>query len=146
MNKRTIIVRNVGDHTIGLRDTQGRAYGLEKGNQVRVSKETLMDILDFPGSKKIFKEEGLAKVENISVSELMDMGLTEDEAKSFRVEKDAIEIEPEVIEDDEDEENDDEVVITPKAPEAPKVKTATVKKASTAKSTTAKKKTSAKTK
>jgi hypothetical protein len=81
-NERTVILENVGDQSIGLADTQGRMYRLSKGAKMRISRVSLQDILDFPGSRIIFRE-GLAQVSNVTAEELFNMGLTEDEINQF---------------------------------------------------------------
>lgn len=82
MNERTIVIENVASQLVGLVDIQGRAYNLQPGQRVRVSKLTVQDILDVPGNRKIFSR-GLAKIKNASEQELYSMGLTEDEIKVF---------------------------------------------------------------
>lgn len=81
-NERTIVLENVSTSTIGLADTQGRMYRVGRGGKVRISPVILQDIFDHPGSKIIFKE-GMAKVSNVTRNELLEMGLTEAEAKLF---------------------------------------------------------------
>ena len=51
---------------------------------MRISKSTLQDILDFPGSRVILKE-GLAKIGNISEQELYNMGLSEEEIENILI-------------------------------------------------------------
>ena len=80
--ERTIVLENITDHTIGLLDTQNRKYILSKGAKTRISLVSLQDILDFPGSRIIFRE-GLAQVSNVTAEELFNMGLTEDEINQF---------------------------------------------------------------
>lgn len=83
---RTVVIKNVGDCNIGLRDTQNRDYVLAKGQVMRISAVSLQDILDFPGSRRIFKE-GYVHIQNISEEELYNMGLSEKEIKEY-LEKD----------------------------------------------------------
>ena len=80
--ERTIILENVSDQPIGLRDTQARTYRLGVGAKVRISQVSLQDILDYPASKIIFKE-GLAKFRNVDSETLFNMGLTEEEIADF---------------------------------------------------------------
>lgn len=79
---RTVIIKNVGDCSVGLRDTQNRDYILAKGQVMRISAVSLQDILDFPGSRRIFKE-GYVHILNISKKELYNMGLSEKEIDSY---------------------------------------------------------------
>ena len=81
-NERTVVLQNVGDCPIGLKDTQGRFYRLNKGAKIRISNTTLLDILDYPGSKKIF-DLGYVSIGNITPEELYNMGLTEEEIEQF---------------------------------------------------------------
>ena len=104
MNERTIIIENVSNQTIGLVDTQKRVYGLKPGAKVRVSKMTMQDILDVPGSK-VFFNEGDIKISNVTETELYSMGLTDKEVKKFSltnfsetpVSVKTVETEPEVV-------------------------------------------------
>ena len=81
-NERTVIIQNVGDCPIGLKDTQGRMYRLAKGAKMRISSTTLLDILDYPGSRTIFNL-GYVSIGNITQEELYNMGLTEEEINKF---------------------------------------------------------------
>ena len=76
--ERTIILENVGEQPVGLKDTQNRIYRLGLNGKVRISQASLQDILDYPASKIIFNE-GLVKVRNVSMDVLYGMGLTEEE-------------------------------------------------------------------
>lgn len=80
--ERTIILENVADQPIGLKDTLQRTYRLGIGAKIRISEVSLQDILDYPASKVIFAE-GLVKVKNISAKTLYNMGLTEKEIAKF---------------------------------------------------------------
>ena len=80
--ERTIILENVADQPIGLKDTLQRTYRLGVGAKIRISEVSLQDILDYPASKVIFAE-GLVKVKNISAKTLYNMGLTEEEIAKF---------------------------------------------------------------
>lgn len=80
--ERTIILENVADQPIGLKDTLQRTYRLGVGAKIRISEVSLQDILDYPASKVIFTE-GLVKVKNISAKTLYNMGLTEKEIAKF---------------------------------------------------------------
>ena len=77
-NERTVILENISDQSIGLSDTLNRIYRLAPGARMRISKVSLQDILDYPGSRVIFKE-GMAQVDNITIEELYKMGLPEEE-------------------------------------------------------------------
>ena len=51
--KEQLLSENIGDCPVGLKDTQGRMYRLkQKTLKMRISSSTLLDILDYPGSKK----------------------------------------------------------------------------------------------
>lgn len=80
--ERTIILENVAEQPIGLKDTLQRTYRLGVGAKIRISEVSLQDILDYPASKVIFAE-GLVKVRNISAKTLYNMGLTEKEIAKF---------------------------------------------------------------
>ena len=80
--ERTIILENVADQPVGLKDTLQRTYRLGVGAKIRISEVSLQDILDYPASKVIFAE-GLVKVKNISAKTLYNMGLTEKEIAKF---------------------------------------------------------------
>ena len=81
-NERTVVIQNVGDCPIVFKDTQGRIYRLANGAKMRISYATLLDILDYPGSKKIF-DLGYVSIGNITPDELYNMGLTEEEIERF---------------------------------------------------------------
>ena len=85
-NERTITLENTGICPVGLVDTQSRIYRLPKGGKIRISKASLQDILDFPGSKAIF-DLGYVVIRNISVDELYGMGLTDVEIEKYLVEE-----------------------------------------------------------
>ena len=110
-NERTMGLENVSTSTIGLADTQGRMYRLGKGGKVRISPVILQDIFDHPGSKIIFKE-GMAKVSNVTRNELLGMGLTEAEVKSFIKDELVEEPKEEVVEEPVEEEVIEEEPIT----------------------------------
>ena len=80
--ERTIILENVADQPVGLKDTLQRTYRLGVGAKIRISEVSLQDILDYPASKVIFAE-GLVKVKNVSAKTLYNMGLTEKEIAKF---------------------------------------------------------------
>lgn len=84
--ERTIVLENTGICSVALKDTQSRIYRLPKDGKVRISKASLQDILDYPGSKAIF-ELGYVVVRNISSNELYLMGLTDAEIKKYLVEE-----------------------------------------------------------
>lgn len=106
-NERTVIIRNIGDCPVGLKDTQGRMYRLAKNAQMRISSSTLLDILDYPGSRVIFNL-GYIQVGNITPDELYNMGLTEEEIEQFLDKESVPAI---VITEDLEAEEDEEVII-----------------------------------
>ena len=79
-NDRIILLENMSDSIIGLKDTQGRNYVLVKGGKQRISQVSLQDILDYPASK-VFFTKGLVAIKNIDADALYLMGLTEEEIK-----------------------------------------------------------------
>ena len=79
-NDRIILLENMSDSIIGLKDTQGRNYVLVKGGKQRISQVSLQDILDYPASK-VFFTKGLVAIKNIDADALSLMGLTEEEIK-----------------------------------------------------------------
>ena len=84
--ERTIVLENTGICSVALKDTQSRIYRLPKDGKVRISKASLQDILDYPGSKAIF-ELGYVVIRNISSNELYLMGLTDAEIEKYLVEE-----------------------------------------------------------
>lgn len=85
-NDRTIVISNVWDCPIGLRDTQGRTYRLSEGAKMRISEVSLQDILDRPASK-VFFEENKVKIANTDRDTLFNMGLNEEEIDLFLIEE-----------------------------------------------------------
>ena len=136
--ERTIILENVADQPIGLKDTLQRTYRLGVGAKIRISEVSLQDILDYPASKVIFAE-GLVKVKNISAKTLYNMGLTEKEIAKFA----ELSEEEKVIvisEKPYDEVVEEEEIIPVEKPVAkPATATKTTAKKSTAKKSTTKK-------
>jgi len=102
-NERTVVLENVANQPVGLKDTQNRTYRFGIGGRIRISEVSLQDILDYPASRIIFKE-GMMKISNINPKILYNMGLSEDEIKLFVSENNEYteekeeEIKPEVIE------------------------------------------------
>lgn len=139
--ERTIILENVGDQPVGLKDTQNRVYRIGVGGKVRISQASLQDILDYPASKVIFKED-LVKVRNVPMDVLFNMGLTEEEIKKFSLDDYSAVVITETIEEEPVEEVKEETIIPV---EKPATKASTTKKTTTKKSTT-KKASSSKTK
>ena len=82
--ERTIVLENTGVCSVALKDTQSRIYRLPKDGKVRISKASLQDILDYPGSRAIF-DLGYVVVRNISSNELYLMGLTDAEIEKYLV-------------------------------------------------------------
>ena len=141
-NERTVVIQNVGDCPIGLKDTQGRMYRLAKGAKMRISNTTLLDILDYPGSKKIF-DLGYVSIGNITPDELYNMGLTEEEIERF-LDKESI---PTIVITPSLEAEEDEEVILVEEPVQEEVKEETEEKLvvkPVAKTTTTKKSTNKK--
>ena len=136
--ERTIILENVADQPIGLKDTLQRTYRLGVGAKIRISEVSLQDILDYPASKAIFAE-GLVKVKNVSAKTLYNMGLTEKEIAKFAElseEEKAIVISEKPY----DEVVEEEEIISVEKPVAkPATATKTTAKKSTAKKSTTKK-------
>ena len=101
---RTVVIENVSTGIVSLSDTQGHNYLLKPTGKMRISAATLLDILDQPGSKRIF-DRGYMTIGNISREELYNMGLTEEEIDKFLKEEvrpaivitPAIEEEPEAV-------------------------------------------------
>ena len=129
--ERTIILENVVDFPIGLFDTQGRVYRLDKKSKVRVSAVSLQDILDYRPSRYIFNE-GNVKVSNITKEELYYMGLTEDEV-NFYLKEEPKKLEPK------EEAPKKEAVKDKDTEEKPVEKKTPVKKTTTTKKNTSKK-------
>lgn len=139
--ERTIILENVSDQPIGLRDTQARTYRLGVGAKVRISQVSLQDILDYPASKIIFKE-GLAKFRNVDSETLFNMGLTEEEIADFSLDYTPAVVVTESIEETEEEVEEEIIPIEKptKTVAKPAVKKATTKKTTTTKKTSSTKK------
>lgn len=136
--ERTIILENVADQPIGLKDTLQRTYRLGVGAKIRISEVSLQDILDYPASKVIFAE-GLVKVKNISAKTLYNMGLTEKEIAKFAElseEEKAIVISEKPYDEVVEEE---EIIPVEKPVAKPATATKTTAKKSTAKKSTTKK-------
>ena len=127
--ERTIVLENVGDQPVGLKDTQNRVYRLGLGGKVRISQTSLQDIFDYPASKVIFEEE-LVKVRNVSMDTLFNMGLTEDEIRKYSLDDYSAIVIAETIEEDEEEEVVEEAIIPVEKPVTkPAAKTTTKKPA-----------------
>ena len=135
--ERTIILENVADQPVGLKDTLQRTYRLGVGAKIRISEVSLQDILDYPASKVIFAE-GLVKVKNVSAKTLYNMGLTEKEIAKFA----ELSEEEKVIvisEKPYDEVVEEEIIPVEKPVAKPATATKTTEKKSTAKKSTTKK-------
>lgn len=91
--ERTVVIENIGDAYVSLRDTQKRTYLLKAGAKMRISSSSLQDILDSIGSKRIF-DKGNIKIGNITREELYNMGLNENEIDLYLID----EIKPVVVE------------------------------------------------
>lgn len=136
--ERTIILENIADQPIGLKDTLQRTYRLGVGAKIRISEVSLQDILDYPASKVIFAE-GLVKVKNISAKTLYNMGLTEKEIAKFAElsEEEKVIVISEKPYDEVVEE--EEIISVEKQVAKPATATKTTAKKSTAKKSTTKK-------
>lgn len=134
--ERVIVLQNVADQPIGLKDTQGRTYRLGVGAKVRISQASLQDILDYPASKIIFNED-MVKVGNVDAETLYNMGLTDEEVDKFTLEdvKAAV-----VITKDISKPTNEEIVIPVEKPKTSITvnKTTTTKKPATKKSSSSK--------
>ena len=91
--ERTVVIENIGDAYVSLRDTQKRTYLLKAGAKMRISASSLQDILDSIGSKRIF-DKGNIKIGNITREELYNMGLNENEIDLYLID----EVKPAVVE------------------------------------------------
>ena len=143
-NDRIIIIENVANQPVGLKDTQGRIYRLGTGAKIRISAISLQDIFDYPASKIIF-EKGLVKVRNISADALYNMGLTEDEIEKFSLDAfDAVVITKKIEEPVEEEvievKEEKEEPVKEKPVAKPAAKKTTAKKTTTKKATSSKSK------
>ena len=136
--ERTIILENVADQPVGLKDTLQRTYRLGVGAKIRISEVSLQDILDYPASKVIFAE-GLVKVKNVSAKTLYNMGLTEKEIAKFAElsEEEKVIVISEKPYDEVVEE--EEIIPVEKSVAKPATATKTTAKKSTAKKSTTKK-------
>ena len=135
-NERTVVLENVSDQPVGLKDTQNRTYRFGVGGKVRISEISLQDILDYPASRIIFNE-GMIAISNITADKLYEMGLTEKEIKKYlgdNYTEEVAEEEPEV------EEEEPEIKKEKETP-APATKKATTRKTNTKKKTTSSRKT-----
>ena len=84
-NDRLIVLENVANQPVGVKDTQNRSYRLTVGGKIRISEVSLQDILDYRPSKVLF-DEGMIKIHNIDPMKLYNMGLTETEISKYCVE------------------------------------------------------------
>lgn len=145
--ERTIILENVAEQPIGLKDTLQRTYRLGVGAKIRISEVSLQDILDYPASKVIFAE-GLVKVRNISAKTLYNMGLTEKEIAKFAeiTEEENVVVITEKPYDEvvEEEEEEEEIIPVEKPVAKPATATKTTAKKPAAKKSTGKKSTTKK--
>ena len=98
--ERTVVIENIGESYVALRDTQKRNYLLKAGAKMRISAASLQDILDSLGSKRIF-DKGNMKIGNITREELYAMGLNEEEINLYLKEeaKPAVVITPAIEEE-----------------------------------------------
>lgn len=135
--ERTIILENVGDQPIGLKDTQNRVYRLGLRGKIRISQASLQDILDYPASRIIFNE-GHVKISNIDADSLFNMGLTEEEIKKFSNDAYKAVVITDTIEEEPYEEVKEETIIPVEEPVKPEPKTTTTKKPAAKKPTTKK--------
>lgn len=141
-NERTVVLENVSDQPVGLKDTQNRTYRFGVGGKVRISEISLQDILDYPASRIIFNE-GMIAISNITADKLYEMGLTEKEIKKYlgdNYTEEVAEEEPEVVEEPEEKIEEPEIKEEKEIP-APATKKATTRKTNTKKKTTSSRKT-----
>ena len=122
-NERTVILENVANQPVGLKDTQNRTYRFGIGGRIRISEVSLQDILDYPASRIIFKE-GMMKISNIDPKRLYNMGLSEDDIKLFVAENNKYEEEEEEVKPIEEvKEEEPEIIPEPEVePEVEEVK------------------------
>lgn len=153
-NERTVVLENVSDQPVGLKDTQNRTYRFGVGGKVRISEISLQDILDYPASRIIFNE-GMIAISNITADKLYEMGLTEKEIKKYlgdNYTEEVAEEEPEVEEEEEpetfvgytqviEEPKEEPEIKKEKETPAPATKKATTRKTNTKKKTTSSRKT-----
>ena len=92
-----------------------RIYRLPKDGKIRISKASLQDILDYPGSRAIF-ELGYVVVRNISSNELYLMGLTDAEIAKYLVEETPVVVITEEIKEEIKEEPVAEEIIVVETP------------------------------
>lgn len=111
-NERTVILENVANQPVGLKDTQNRTYRFGIGGRIRISEVSLQDILDYPASRIIFKE-GMMKISNINPKRLYNMGLSEEDIKLFVAENNEYEEEDEVKPVEEIKEEESEIIPEP---------------------------------
>ncbi len=152
-NERTVVLENVSDQPVGLKDTQNRTYRFGVGGKVRISEISLQDILDYPASRIIFNE-GMIAISNITADKLYEMGLTEKEIKKYlgdNYTEEVAEEEPEVKEEEPEtfvgytqvieEPKEEPEIKKEKETPAPATKKATTRKTNTKKKTTSSRKT-----
>lgn len=122
-NERTVVLENVANQPVGLKDTQNRTYRFGIGGRIRISEVSLQDILDYPASRIIFKE-GMMKISNIDPKRLYNMGLSEDDIKLFVSENNEYEEEKEEVEPVEEvKEEEPEIIPEPEVePEVEEIK------------------------
>lgn len=122
-NERTVILENVANQPVGLKDTQNRTYRFGIGGRIRISEVSLQDILDYPASRIIFKE-GMMKISNIDPKRLYNMGLSEDDIKLFVAENNEYEEEEEEVKPIEEvKEEEPEIIPEPEVePEVEEIK------------------------
>ena len=121
-NERTVVLENVANQPVGLKDTQNRTYRFGIGGRIRISEVSLQDILDYPASRIIFKE-GMMKISNIDPKRLYNMGLSEDDIKLFVAENNEYEEEEEEVKPIEEvKEEEPEIIPEPEVePEVEKI-------------------------
>ena len=73
-----IRIINVGKSGISLFDINGRVFRVPVNGRLRVSKESVLDIIDYLPSRKLLLEK-LVTVEGIDREMLLDSGLTDKE-------------------------------------------------------------------
>lgn len=73
-----IKIINVGKSGISLFDVNGRVFRIPVNGRLRISKESVLDIIDYIPSRKLLLEK-LVTIEGIDRDMLIDSGLTEKE-------------------------------------------------------------------
>lgn len=81
MNTREIILINVANGGVGLKDTTGRTYSIPAGGRLRISEDSFKNILDYPASRIILFVKKYIKVQGATLDTFLDAGLTDEQIK-----------------------------------------------------------------